>query len=432
VFLTGLLNTASAQDPDAPQQPRQGGPLATFEVGRTGPQLLGVSVSTTYYSNGVPEGSFQPGLALASDVAIAAGATVGYTHMAPRTSFSATYSGSYIGRVRYSSLSTSTHLMDAHFRHNFTPRLMLDSSLSFAILNLEQFQFTPNSAAALTSSAASFTDLANGVMSGTSASSQPVNLPPGALLYGTRTATTSLRTGLTYLSSPRTTWYVNAVATRTQVAGHDAADTNTPFLPQSTSTGVEVGVSYSLTPRTQLRGDVSSIKTLSSFDRAYTHSATMSFTRKIGQSWFATVQGGTGLMTGVHSSFAPPQGPQYLAGGNLGFTTHHNTIVISYSRTLGESYTYGAFSTQIAQAAWQWSIPGRPWSMSANFSRQVFDGGLFGGSEGWQVAANVGRSLGRGIGWQLGYAYLYYTMPGTALLGNFNQGMVRVTLRWGI
>jgi hypothetical protein len=417
----------------------------------SGPRLLNVSVTSTYYSAGLPEGSAIPGATLDSDVAIGGSAALGYGWSTSRTSFSITYTGSYSGRVRYSSWSTMSHALSAQFRHNITPRLAFDTSATGNLINLDQFAFTPSPLASLTSAPASFDELATAVTRGSAANpilnsllstATPVNVPAGLLLYATRTLTTSVRAGMTYQRSPRSAWYVNALGTRAQIASQGTASASptslvsTPFLPQTTSVGADVGMSYSLSPQTQIRGDFTLIRTLSAYDNLSTNAASLSVSRTIGRSWFFSVQGGTGFNSSDRNVASRSTGPQYLAGSTIGFTTHNHTFTAAYSRTLGSSFTYGAFSSQVTQAAWQWSRPGHSWSLSASFQRQTFDGGLFSGAEGWQALANFTQRLNRGLVSQLGYAYVHYsTTTGTPTamptpFSTFDQSMVRATFSW--
>jgi hypothetical protein len=316
---------------------------------------------------------------------------------------------------------------------------MIDSSIVMSLENLDQFQFSPSLLGALTSAGADFGDITGAITQGVS--SEPsldallsgaaaVNTPAALFLYTTHFITSSARASVMYVKSTRTTWYANAIGTRIDVPDQ-SVPANVPMLSSSSSIGAQFGVSYALSPNTQLRGEFSSTRTMYASDRLYTNSGTLALARTIGRNWFFSVEGGAGVMTSPSTTSVPLSGPQYLATGIAGFTSGNHTFTTSYSRTLAQGYIYGALAAQSAQGAWHWAPPGRSWSLSAGFTRQTYDAGPFAGDHGWQILGDVSRNVTSRVSWHLGYAYLHYSRaPVASPFPTFSQAMIRTSLQW--
>ena len=186
------------------------------------------------------------------------------------------------------------------------------------------------------------------------------------------------------------------------VSRYQALPTTTPttqvaLLNSSTSGNVGVGVSYSLSPRTQIGAEVSRSRSISRIMDMYSTAATVSVGRIMSRRWFAQFRAGAGIVTPVRRFAQIYQGPQFVGGGALGFKTNRHTIMASYDRVRSDPYGLGAESTSSVSAAWSWRSRG-DWSASAGGGHLQTSGSRFGQTDSWRARATLSKELTRQLG----------------------------------
>jgi hypothetical protein len=257
--------------------------------------------------------------------------------------------------------------------------------------------------------------------------------PVRNLLYGQRMFTTGAQTSLSYSYSPRLSISFQAGATRNQHVSQDQPLSvgNSYLLPNTTTGSAGVAVSYSLSPRTQIGGSISTVRISSSQMDAFTTTsqATMGWT--FSRRWVVQLHGGVGVTNDVRqSSVQISSQPRPAGGGSLTFKSYEHTFIGSVDHTVSDSYGLGAASTSSAAFTWRWMRPGRSWWIESSFGWQQLQGNGLGDTSGWRTSAGVGRAIASHVSLFTQYAYLNYSGQLQTNPYAVDQSAVRMSLLW--
>ena len=286
---------------------------------------------------------------------------------------------------------------------------------------------------------ATFDDLAGGLL--TSQSTNPqltavlsrvpllVESPLRAVLYGARMLTSGVRTSLMYSYSPRLMLTFHGGGARSQHFSDSNVFQSSYLLLNSTSGEVGFGVNYSLSPLTNIGGEVAISRTFSSLQEIYLTTSVLSLGRTIGRRWVLQAHGGVGVIRPARQSFTLATSPHPAGGGSLAFKTFSHTLLGKFERTVSDAYGLGATSTTDVGGTWQLNRPGRNWRWEATGSRQQLHGGGFENTSGSRITGSLGRRLGARLAFVMQYAYLSYTTLATTR-ENVSQSAIRVSLMW--
>ena len=408
-----------------------------------GIRLKNMSLFMTYYSV-APEAftGGANGVSLMGDAGVGGSATLAYSRFRERSKLSIVYTPSYVKRLRYSDGSTPNQTLSLNWRRNLTQRWTYTVAASGIDMSLSDALFAPTRFADVVAAPATFEELASAMVAGKFTNNELAAILTGApvlespekmLFYGNRVLSASIITGLSYSRSSRLTFYVNGAANRSQ----NLKDPNTPATVQptylaarTTTESASMGMGYSLSPRTRLGVDFSSSRTTSNLQDAYTSTSNVSLGRTMGVNWFLQIHGGIGVIDELRQYSSLPAGPQYQAGGSIGYKTHAHTFIAAIDRSVSDSYGLGAADSLVGSGAWNWRRPGSSWSMSSNFGQQRLTGTRFGDISTWFATAGFARRVGVRTAVSTQYAYL----SNTGLVGGPNwQGSlhtVRVSIVW--
>jgi hypothetical protein len=288
---------------------------------------------------------------------------------------------------------------------------------------------------------ATFDELAAGMVSGKSPNDQLTSVltgapllesPAGLILYGSRSFSSSAQTGINYAYSSRLSFHVNVGAARSQALKDDASGVlqQNPLLAHTTSGTGSIGVSYSISPRTQLSTDWSSTRTVSSIEDVFVHSANVSVGHTMSERWFVQAQGGGGGLVVARNLYRAPNGKQFQLGGGLGYRSREHTFLASASRSISDAYGFGANSSVGVTGAWSWKRPGASWSTTASVGEQWLLGAAVNNIRNWRASFGLERRFGPHLSMVTEYAYLsnagvLYGIPLPS-----GQQSVRVSLAW--
>jgi hypothetical protein len=219
-------------------------------------------------------------------------------------------------------------------------------------------------------------------------------------------------TGISWAPSGRTTVSLAASGTRTQSLGNSAnANGTTPeptafTAPALTAASLALSASYSLSPRTQISGEVLANRVFSAVQQGYSSNTSVSIGRTMSRRWFMQIKGGAGRLMYEHSAYAVPSSTQYLFGGTLGYKTQSHTFLASYDRSLGDMYGFGSGTTSTSTGAWNWNRPGGNWALSVHAGYQQLNNMTFQNTGSWQTGISLSRSLGGHMSMSAQYIYL--------------------------
>ena len=423
------------------QQPAQEAvnPLSTHSNGL---RLQSVSAFLNYYwvSEGVPLGP--AGNSWMQQPSAGATATFGYTRFGERSGISVSYTPSYVATWQNNTSRIHNHSLSFNWRRNLTSKWTYTLAGSGVVTSLTDALFLPTTLANVAAAPASFEELSAAMVGGRFTNNQlaailtgaaVVESPAGMQLYGSRMMTSALQTGISYARSSRLTFHLNVGASRSQALNDSSlpADRRTDsILSHSTAGSGNIGMGYSLSPRTQLAVDWSSSRTFSNLQDAYIHSANLSLARTVSERWFLQGHAGAGFVTAIREYYALPNGPQYQAGASIGYRARAHTFLASVERSIADTYGFGAAGSVSASGAWNWTRPGSAWATTANFGQQWLTGTGFPSSNNWRATFGLVRSVGRHVAVSTQYAYLsdsrFIGGPGS----RGGQHSVRLSVSW--
>jgi hypothetical protein len=400
---------------------------------RHGFALQQATVYSSYYSVGLPPtllNSGGPSSQFGSDTALGGSATLGYSRPGERTNFFVQYTPSYTRRLRYSGWSAMSNAASIQLDHAITPRFHMVIGGSGAIRNREEFQFGQIATSAPSSGSGTSPPTPGATAGG---AEQPADLAAQALLFGSRILTSTARTGIQYLFSPRLTLSGGVGGSRTQYLQNrrDQGPQAAGIIPHVTSFTGDSTVSYSLSPNTSISGTFDTAWQQSALQRAVITNGRMGIERRLTQHWQVSGYGGLGqFRTLLAAGNATPDRLQYIAGGSLAYRTRAHTLTGSFGRTVADIYGLSATSTLSAQGSWRWAAPTSSFWMALGFSRVELQGSAYPATT-LRGTAEAGRRLSGDFGISVSYGYLSYASPGIlAANGNLGQSAVRVGLVW--
>jgi hypothetical protein len=265
-----------------------------------------------------------------------------------------------------------------------------------------------------------------------------VDAPARLLFYGTRSLSANASATMSYSYSNRLAVRFGASGSRMQPLQTGIPRNATgivPFQFRNTQAGADVGIDYSLNPRTNLSWSANSNRVFSTVSDAYNHQTTLTASRMMGFRWFAQGRGGVGIIQPVGKSSTIPSGLRYVAGGGLGHRWRSHTFLAQVDRSLSNSLAIGAGSGFSSNGDWNWHRFGSPWSVNAGYGRATMDGIGTAEVRSWRAHAAVIRRIGRQMMLQAEYVRAGYTggaslTPEAAQLYRINLSGVRMSLMW--
>jgi hypothetical protein len=436
-----LAPSASAQTPgqtrghdDLPQN--QGSvPPSSF-------RLDSISFSTGYYSSGFDPAvaSVSNGSALGTDVSIGGAATIRWERPRERSDVYMTYTGDYSGHIRYSGWRSLNHRFSLNVNRRLS-RWDFRFSLAANSTTMDQLLFTPNTLSEVATVPATFDDLTTSIMRGTFrnralapvlTTAQPVTSPT-LLFYGSRTLSAAAQATISTRLTSRTTFQINAGATHSQ-----GLPFNTPGLPEvtgstslfhATTLNVGVGISHSLSPRTEVAVNFTTSRTISRLQDTLYNIGSVSLTRTLSERWFASVHGGGGNRDSIRQTNTP-QALQYQAGAGLGFKTFAHTLLGSYDRSFADPYGLGASATISSMGAWNYGRPDSVWRFRVSVGQQQVQSASFRTLESWQATMILQRALSTHTAIAAQYGYMRYSGGPSTTTDAISPSAVRLTVIW--
>jgi len=410
----------------------------------SGLRFHGLTSYVGYSSIALPERGafFWRGLRLGGDVHFGGSATVGLARPGKAGSVSLIYTSSYTGRASYSEWNSLNHHLSFWASRKLGAKWDFSLSASGGSTNLEQFLFTPTVFQRVLDAPISFEDLASAMVNGRFTNDQLASILTGAaiidspaqtLIFGNRIASGSTQAALSYRPTPKLSASMAAGGSRNyRLPGDPATDalSSSYFLSDSTRIHGSAGLSYSLTPRTQIGLGAAVSRTLSPFYDAYGMTATGSIARKMGRQWFLRGRAGAGRMSYLRETAPASRRPKYVTGGGLGVTTFSHTFLAGYDRTVGDTFGLGAGTSSSVSGSWQWARPGRSWTPFASAGYHRLEGGSVRGVKGFAGNVGLSKSLSRHTGLSTGYSYLWNTGRYFEAARSFSVHSVRLTFVW--
>jgi hypothetical protein len=411
-----------------------------------GIRLYGVSVFGGYSTSAIPQGGIgqlgNTGLGLLGpDVNYGATASLGWQRHRERTNLSILYSGTYTGMVRYSDANGFSHSLSLGASRMLTGKWTLSLSASGQDSTQAQYLFQPSNLSILSQLPASIDDLAAALSLGQFSSAQAASMLTGApalespatnLLLGNRVLSYSGQASLNYAYSSRLSFHLSSftAAGQNRSGGQDGIAQQNYVMPRTIGVNAGMGLSYALSPRTQLGFSIEESRQINHYQSAYTTTALASLGRKMGRRWFLNMHAGGALIQTTQQLNGSPQSHQVVGGGSVGWQTYAHTFVSSYDRSASNSYGFAAGTNVSFTGAWNWHPRGSSWSVFASVVEQQMRNNGFSNVSGWQCGAGISERLTSHATLSVQYAYVNSTGDYLGNTANYSVQSVRVSLGW--
>jgi hypothetical protein len=190
-----------------------------------------------------------------------------------------------------------------------------------------------------------------------------------------------------------------------------------------------VGLSYSLSPRTQVGLNVDTNRSFSRLQQGFVTTSVFSITRKMGPLWFVRGMSGIALVNVAGNGPGAAKQPQYVAGGDLGAEKRGHIFTLSSQRTI--TNTYGiAYNTTDARANWSWQSQAKVWLLWSTIGYQKLADSVKSKVDSGQGTIAIGRRFASQLVGQAQFSYLSYSGRLDMFPYRFSQGGVLVSLLW--
>lgn len=422
--LAGLLSAGAVW---AQQQPA-GGETAT-ELPRSGWYIFNASAYTGYMHSALP----QPGLnsllgtvPLGSDMQNGAALSVGWRHFRNRSSVSLTYNPSYYGLVRNSEWSALNHSLSLRATSTFAYKWDAEFAATGTVRSLDGFLFTPSAVSAFVSAPSTAANRA--APTGAALAESPLT----AVLYSSRVLNSSLNGSLKYRYSPRLSVHFEASGSRTQPlsSGQPAGASSHGIVQRLTSGSAGAGLSYSLSPKTDLGVEASEGRYQSDLVDAYLTKVSGTVGHRFGMHWSLQGGGGAAEVRPLQVRGPVSQGLQIVAHGSAAYRILSQSFLATVDRTPTSLYGIAGGYTLSTGGAWQWRRPGSAWEVSANLRQQRFRTVTAQNLDGWIGGGSVFRSMTRRSGLQFTYTYMNNSGGYVSGLREMKVHAVQVAVVW--
>src|ERR1019366_9490916 len=408
-------------------------------------RLNGVSIYSGYSTSALPLGLGQTAPAGAQELGgsanYGASASFGWQHHRQGTNFSVLYSLTYAGMTRYSDLNALSHSLSMTASRQLTRKWTFTLTGAAQDSTLAEYMYQPSALSVLTQLPATFDDLAaafsigqfsNAQMASTLTGAGMLESPARGLLLGNRVLSYSANVGLNYAYSSRLNFHFASFSAggQNRRGGQSGIPQENYVLPRSIGMNAGMGLSYALSPRTQVGLNVEENRVINRYQNAYTTNGTVSVGRKMGMRWFLSVNGGGSVTQMTQNSYGTPASRQVIGGSSIGFRTYTQTFVASYDRTSSDSYGFAVGTNTTATGSWNWRRPGSRWTISASGGQQQMRGTGFASMSGWEASGGISGRLNAHS--TLSAQYVYFNSQGN-YVGNLNSMIahsVRLSLGW--
>ena len=369
-------------------------------------------------------------------------ATVGWQLHREQKNISIRYSGTYMGMAHYTSLNNYSQSLTFSASGKLSPKWTLSLTGSGEEDTMAELLFEPSALSAAAQLPTNFDDFATALGVGQFNSAQAASTILGApvlqsplqsSVLGSQILSYTGQAALTYAYSPTlSVHFSGGWAAYQSLPGSqsDAAQQGYYAIPRSTDAIADLGVTYSLSPRTDVGVDLQENRQLDSYEGSYVSTATASLGRKMGSHWFMHVYGGESFIQITQQLYGMAPGREIVGGGSIGVKTYNQNFVASYDRAAFDEYGFAAGTETEIMGTWNWHHPGSRWSTFTSFGQMEMTNNGFANVSGWLANAGLSERLTDHSSLSAGYVYLSNAGSYVGSLSNISFQGVRVSLNW--
>ena len=386
--------------------------LNPIDSNSMGIQLYDVSLAGSYFTGSATSGIvsgiplLNPTNSSLADLQVST--SLGWRRAHKDTAFSVVYSPSYVKAIYASKFHSFDQQFNVAASTKFGNKWTLASSLQGMMMDFSQVLLSPSliGSGELTST--------NG--SGTTSGEIPVSggvvgSPETSFAYGSRELTAAGSVSLVYAYSTRSTFHLSFAGNRTQFLSAGANGYSSgiqSLIPKTTTVGGDLGWSYALTPRTDLTFELTSARTVSRFQDAYTPQVLIGLARKLTPHWVVSGSVGGGEVIPNRSTYLTGRTVRDVYNGTLGYKLDSHTFSGAYSRSVSDVYGLGADATESGTGSWAWRKAGGTFSVRAAVGYAHLVGGVFHSGGSWNAQTNISKLVARHFFTSFSYNYVRF------------------------
>ncbi len=396
------------------------------ETRRDGFDIYSVSGATGYSSYPGVFGGSNNATGSQGGYSSLASLSTGFYHGGAKLKFASRYTPSYAGTYYDSSLNSFNQSLSLEMIARLSSKWAYSLSISGDDVTVDQFLFRQNSLTQLVSGPGSIENFASTIISG---AAPRLSATPQTLVYGTRILSFGFNSGLSFKPSTRLSINFTGGAARS-ISRTPANEFSQAIIPRSTVEHAGVGVSYSMSPRTEIGVQTEATLTNSPVGDFRSFSYTGTFGRKLGTHWFTSVQAGLSNYQFVDTRTSLPSGASIVASGTMGYKDRGNAWAITYNRMVGDLYGLASSSSSSFFGSWNWRKPGSKWGIQSFGGQQRLIGGPTGGITIWHGSAGLSHAVSRQASMSLAYGYMSDIVAPVLTIQNGVAHSVRLTVFW--
>jgi hypothetical protein len=342
--------------------------------------------------------------------------------------------------VRYSDTNAFNQNLSFSASRKLSPKWTVTLSGTGSDTTVAQFLYQPSTIGLVSQVPATVDDLAAAFSVGQFSTSQVASTLVGApaldspartLLLGDRILSYAGQVSLTYSHSSRLTFHLSSVSAGGQHRLNGGTGTESNYvMPRSIGVDAGMGMSYMLSPRTQVGLDVSGNRVSNPYQGAYVTNARASIGRKMGTHWFLAAHAGGSYTQVTSQAYGAPRTKNVIGGGSLGFRTYQHTLLGSYERTSMDNYGLAIGTNTSLTAAWNWHRPGSRWNVFTSYGQQQVRNTGYTSLSGWQASGGIAQALNSHMQMTTQYVYLRNSGEYLGNVTNLALHSVRVSLNW--
>jgi hypothetical protein len=376
------------------------GPQATAQTADRGLQVEELSVSGTYFSQGVPNGVATYGdVFLGSGTSVTGAATIKYTRTSAKSFLQLRALPMYGSRFGDMNARTWDQAVSFVYSRILGRKWTMSWSGAGQIMNFDEALFADSTLTQLASNPINFENLSGAILRGSSSDPLLNSTAYGSLhpdqsiqdfLLGHRTANVGAQATLTYAHSERLSVSFTGGG---MLARHlkDSSDPSGFLYPKLNSAAATVNATYSLSPRTQVGVSANMVRSELDSTRLTSNALSGSISRDMSRRWFVQASLGFGSQSiGVDRHL----NNRYSAG--LGFRTFSHTAFLAFDRGLDDPYAVALATLEHANGltgTWHYARPGSAWWINSTFSQLMAIYRGVPGTNTWLTAQSVGRRI---------------------------------------
>ncbi len=380
---------ARAQDP---------GPREEASRPAGGLSVRSIGVSASRFSQQVPAGIVTfPDVFLGSSNALSGSADVNWLKMGRRSFAAVDYTANYGATYSEGNPKTWSHALSGVFSTPVARRWRLSAGGGASVMSFEVALFYPSTIRKIALADASVRDLAGSLATpGTPANPNLAiagglqsDLTTERFIFGRRMANEGGQVDVVYSPSPRLAVDMGASAQKIRNAGPQDFGFE---LPQMTSAGAALSVTYSRSNRTLLGFGAGYLRSDSPTFSFAGGSGSISLSR-IQRRWFYS------LSTGYVENYQGSDRHQTITFGSaIGLKVRSHSFVAAYNRGIGDRYigiAGIAWWVDTIDAAWHWKPLRAKWWFDAVFVDRHAITSRVATTNSWSQRGTFGREMGR-------------------------------------